>query len=200
MIAACVFCASLAILSVGCGTSENIKPLATAAEFDQQITTAKGPVLMDFYKNACPTCVVQEAVLEQLSEEYKGQVTFAKFKIREAYMVPSNPVIYKRYNLFWVPTVILFVDGKEKQRWVFNHSAEEFRPAINEALAAMRKPQALAQRTTATAHKASTATPARSPAVGAVPAIDPTASVSPLRPIKGVAQCIPGQGCPIESN
>jgi len=129
-----VTCATLALLTGGCsqGTIENIP---TEAEFDRRVVDTAGPVLVDFYKDSCPTCVIQEGVLENLAKDYGDQVKFVRFKIREVTMAGAAPEIMKRYDLFWVPTVILFVDGQEKERWTLNHPAEAFRPALDKVTA-----------------------------------------------------------------
>lgn len=169
--AATLLLAGLAVMVGGCSAGQSLTHLETQAEFDKTVMNSDKPVLMDFYKNGCPTCVVQEAVLDDLAKEYQGKVVFTKFKIREAYFVSSAPEIMDRYKLYWVPTVILFVNGKEKQRWTFNHSADEIRPALDEAT---NKP--MAQR--------AVLTPAQVAALKA-----------PL-PAPGDG-CVEGKGCPI---
>ncbi len=133
-LAAGLLAAAMAGVLGGCGQSSLVN-LNDEAQFDRQVVGSDKPVLVDFYKDGCPTCLLQESTLEPLAKEYAGRVAFYRFKIREATMVPANKPIMDRYNLFWVPTVILFVNGKERERWTFNHGAGEFRPALNAALA-----------------------------------------------------------------
>jgi thioredoxin 1 len=163
----------------GCATEGKVQPIATTGDFQQQVIQAKGPVLVDFYKEDCPTCVIQEACLDKLADEYAGKVRFFKFKVREAYMVSSCPEFMDQYKLFWVPTTVLFVDGQEKQRWVLNHVAGEFRGALDEASG-------------------------RSPAAPAVAAVDgevPAAAAWPtlMAMPGGNTTCVEGQGCPIRT-
>lgn len=135
--------AASVMLLGGCQAPEGkLTVLQDSTEFDRNVVLAKGPVLVDFYKDPCPTCVVQEAEIEKLFDEYQGRVSFVKFKIRDEVMNGVNTDIMERYNLFWVPTVILFVNGQEKQRWVFNHLAAEIRPSLNAALAGKAIPAA----------------------------------------------------------
>ena len=56
-----------------------------------------------------------------------------KLKIREATMASTNPEFMDQQKLFWVPTAILFVNGKEQRRWELNHLAWEFRDDLNAA-------------------------------------------------------------------
>lgn len=126
-------CAALTVLAGGCANG-NLADIQTVGEFNRQVLQANQPVVVDFYKESCPTCVIQEACLEDLAGEYDGKVRFVKFKIRESNMAGSAPEMMDRYGLFWVPTAILFVNGQERKRWVLNHAAWEFRPALDEAL------------------------------------------------------------------
>ncbi|MFA6133749.1 MAG: thioredoxin family protein [Phycisphaerae bacterium] len=181
-------CTALAIGSAGCAEG-NIRPVSETADFHRQIARSDRPVLVDFYKDNCPTCVIQEAELDQLQQEYGGRVTFIKFKIREATMESASPEVMDEYNLFWVPTVILFVKGQEKQRWVFNHLAAEFRDPLDLALA-KTSPQVAAGR------------PGQVPAGNTTPPA-PTGSAQVLakKPVPPAAPpaagTCTGQGCPL---
>lgn len=125
-----VACSLFAAVLGGCTPEGRIPTAQTDGQLINVIAQSPRPVLVDFYKDNCPTCVVQEAELEPLLDEYAGKVTFVRFKIREATMAEVSRRIMDRYQLFWVPTTILFVNGREKQRWVFNHPASEFRAAL----------------------------------------------------------------------
>jgi thioredoxin 1 len=138
-------CTLLAAMAAGCdeAISADGAPSGPGAsmifvdgvqEFQQKVLQSNRPVLVEFFKASCPTCVLQEAWLDELAEEYQGRVVFARMRIRDAAMNPTCPEIMERYQLFWVPTEMLIVNGQEKQRWVFNHLKGEFREAINDAL------------------------------------------------------------------
>jgi len=114
-------------------TPTPLPDLQDVGEFNQAVLQAKGPVLVDFYKDSCPTCVLQDAVLEELNGEYAGRVRFYKFKVREATMISTCPEFMDQQRLFWVPTTVLYVNGQEQQRWTLNHAAWEFRPSLNTA-------------------------------------------------------------------
>ena len=162
----------LAVLA-GCATGGgSLVDIRDEADFDARVVQAKGPVLVEFYKDGCPTCVLQEATMEELAPEYSGKVVFARFKIRHAYMASSAPKIMDRYELFWVPTMILFVDGKPVNRWVFNHGASELRGPLNEAISGRPKPAK-----------------ATKPLKPAVEGLSPTGL--------SAQKCVEGQGCPV---
>ena len=157
-------------LAGGCraGIEGKITNIPTVEEFDRTVNQPNRPVMVDFYKDSCPTCDIQEAELEKIVDDYRDRVTFVRFKIREATMNSPVPEIMERYNLFWVPTTILLVNGKEVQRWVFNHGQGEFREALNKFL--------------------TTGSTGVATATGTPPAATGTSAA-------GTPICIPGQGC-----
>jgi thioredoxin 1 len=121
----------------GCASpTTNFIPLSGAADFGNLVQGAGQPVLVEFYKDSCPTCVGQEFLLDQLAQDYRGRVAFAKLKIMEANFTDICPEVTARYNLRWVPTVVLFVRGQEMQRWELNHTMAEFREGLDKVLPA----------------------------------------------------------------
>ena len=171
---------ALAVCALGAGGCQDdqgpqgklaLTPLQDVAEFNREVVQSRQPVLVDFYKDSCPTCVIQDDVLEGLNYEYQGRVKFVKFKVREAYMVSNCPEFMDQQKLFWVPTAVLFVNGKEQQRWELNHGAWEFRAALDAA-------------------------GGRPPNAG--PTVAQKGDKLAAKPVVGPDGCIEGQGCPID--
>jgi thioredoxin-like negative regulator of GroEL len=145
-VAGLLACAILAVAMTGCSAGRaDLTTIADADGFDRQVCRAQRPVLVEFYKDSCPTCVLQEACLKELALEYGDRVLFARFKIRERTMRGSCPEIMDRYDLFWVPTVILFENGIPTQRWVLNHPTWAFRRALDRATGATGDGEQLAE-------------------------------------------------------
>jgi thioredoxin 1 len=46
--------------------------------FDQGVLESKVPVLVDFWAEWCPPCLMVAPTLEELAKEYKGKVKIAK--------------------------------------------------------------------------------------------------------------------------
>ena len=63
-------------------------------------------VLVDFWATWCMPCKMLAPVIEQLAEQYAGQVTVAKVDIDE------HEDLAIRYGIQSIPTVLLFENGQ----------------------------------------------------------------------------------------
>lgn len=130
--------AMLAGLAGGCENdkltlvTEKLTLVTNESEFQQLVLESKQPVMVEFSKDNCPTCDILEPDMVKLSKEYAGRVKFYKFMLLDRFFQPYSVGIRDGYNLRWVPSVILFVDGQEKQRWELNHLIGEYRSALIE--------------------------------------------------------------------
>jgi len=127
-------CAILCLAAVGCGT-ENVRELVTVSDF-QQALASDMPVMVDFYKGGCPTCLALDPTMNELAKEYAGRAVVARFEIMKPYFVITSMELKNRYDIAMVPTVILFVKGTEKARWAVNYSAEDYRKELRKVVAA----------------------------------------------------------------
>ena len=82
----------------------------TSENFDEKISAGK--VLVDFWADWCGPCKMVAPVIEELAAEFEGAVTVAKLD------VDSEGAIAARYDVRGIPTVIMFKDGIEVQRFV----------------------------------------------------------------------------------
>ena len=108
--------------------------LAGADEFRDLIARADRPVMMVFNKTGCPTCVLLRPRLRRLADEYIGRVLFARYKHASAWMKVTSWRILKEFKVYFVPTVILFVGGQERKRWVLHYGIDSYRQALDEVL------------------------------------------------------------------
>ena len=80
--------------------------------------------LVDFWANWCAPCKALTPIIEQLSEKYAGQVSFAKLNVEE------NPRIPSRYQVFSIPNLILFKDGQVYAQLVGSAKPKEIESLI----------------------------------------------------------------------
>jgi len=78
----------------------------TDASFPQDVLSAPGPVLVDFWAEWCGPCRMNAPALEELSVELAERVTIAKLNIDE------NPEAPTKYGVRGIPTMILFKNGQ----------------------------------------------------------------------------------------
>lgn len=78
----------------------------TDADFQNQVLSASGPVLVKFEADWCGPCQAMKPAIEALAEEYGGRVTFATIDIDQNQQTP-----YK-FGVRGIPTVMLFKGGQ----------------------------------------------------------------------------------------
>lgn len=79
--------------------------------FTAQVLQSALPVMVEFGAEWCAPCKRLEPELEKLVIEWKDKVVLAHVNIDQ------NPTLTGQYGIMGVPTVILFVGGKEMQRF-----------------------------------------------------------------------------------
>jgi thioredoxin 1 len=90
--------------------AEGISDL-TDATFDEEIGSASGPVLVDFWAEWCGPCKMIAPVLEEIAGE-QDQLRIAKLN------VDDNPDAARRFGVMSIPTMIVFKDGQEAKRLI----------------------------------------------------------------------------------
>lgn len=115
----------------GCG-SRAIE-LDTAADFERTIQSDR-PVLVMFWKWGCAACYSLDPCIDNLAAEYAGRATVAKLMVLNLVFVSPVPEVQSRYEIYLVPTVILFVKGQEKERWTIHYNQASYERALNGVL------------------------------------------------------------------
>jgi thioredoxin 1 len=77
----------------------------TSKTFDDEVLSAKTPVLVDFTATWCGPCKALARVVDQFANEQQGRVKVVTVDIDDA------PDIAARYGVRAVPTVIAFSGG-----------------------------------------------------------------------------------------
>lgn len=84
----------------------------TTATFTEEVLRSDRPVIVDFYADWCWPCRAVSPLLETLSEEWEGEVRFAKVD------VDLNPVLSSAFHIVSIPTVLRFEGGRPTARSV----------------------------------------------------------------------------------
>ncbi len=94
--------------------------------FDEAI--AEGLVLVDFWATWCAPCRIQNPILEELAKEISDVATITKVD------VDDNRPVAARFGVLSIPTLILFSDGEEVERYIGVQQKETLRVAIERYL------------------------------------------------------------------
>ena len=82
----------------------------TETNFDQEVLKSSLPVLLEFGATWCAPCKQLEPELVKLGGEWGEKVRLAKVDVDE------YPNLAMKFGVMGVPTLILFMAGKAKQR------------------------------------------------------------------------------------
>jgi thioredoxin 2 len=80
--------------------------IVTDQNFNQEIDSHKGAVLLDCWAPWCGPCRMMTPVLEELAGNYAGRAKIAKLNVDE------NPATASRFFVQSVPTILLFKNGQ----------------------------------------------------------------------------------------
>ena len=87
-----------------------------------------GLTLVDFNAPWCAPCRLQEPIIQQLADNFKGRASIAAVNIDESREVAMSIGIQS------IPTLILFMNGKEVQRFVGLQSEATLSEAMEKLL------------------------------------------------------------------
>ncbi len=88
----------------------NVKKLSTTEELEN--TIKDGTTLIDFYAPWCAPCKAQGPIVHQLAEKFEGKALITEMNIDE------NQEIAVKLGVQSIPTLVVFKNGKEIQRFV----------------------------------------------------------------------------------
>ena len=83
-------------------------------DFSEKVLNEKGKILVDFNANWCGPCKMLKPILEELSKDYKIY----------SVDVDKNSELASSYDVMSIPCLILFEDGKIKNRSIGMTSKE----------------------------------------------------------------------------
>ncbi|MEO0458667.1 MAG: thioredoxin [Cyanobacteria bacterium P01_A01_bin.114] len=78
--------------------------------FDDLISTAQQPLLVDFYATWCGPCQIMAKILEQANTQLKGDIKIVKID------TDRYPDLASKYQIYALPTLVLFKAGQSVDR------------------------------------------------------------------------------------
>ena len=102
----------------------------TDQTFETEVLKNDIPVVVDFWAEWCQPCRMVGPLIDQLAEEYGSKIKVGKMNVDENTSVPGT------YGVMSIPNILIFKGGKPVKNLVGVQPKDNFKKAIDEALAA----------------------------------------------------------------
>ncbi|MCX8059237.1 MAG: thioredoxin [Spirochaetes bacterium] len=80
------------------------------SNFENEVLKSDLPVLVDFWAPWCGPCKMISPFIDEIAKEYTGKLKVCKLNTDEGFEISS------KYQIVSIPTLILFIGGKEIKR------------------------------------------------------------------------------------
>ncbi len=78
--------------------------------FEEKVLKADRPVLLDFYSDSCIPCKRMAGPLGDIEDDYEGRLYVYKVNVN------FDAELAERYHVMSAPTLVVLVNGEEKNR------------------------------------------------------------------------------------
>ncbi|MEM3437467.1 MAG: thioredoxin domain-containing protein [Nitrososphaerales archaeon] len=86
--------------------------ILTSKNFEEVINSEK-PTIVDFWSSSCFSCRFMLPVFEKLANKYNEKMNFGRLNVLESI---GNRDIAARYEVFSIPSYVVFIKGKPVDR------------------------------------------------------------------------------------
>ena len=97
--------------------------------FESDVLQSDLPVLVDFWAPGCGPCRMVAPVVEELADDYDGQVKFVKLNTDE------NPMVASQYGIRSIPTLLIFKGGEQVGQVVGFRPKSDLESNLKDAIA-----------------------------------------------------------------
>ena len=91
----------------------------TNENFNEEVIKSDIPVLVDFWATWCGPCMMIAPIVEEIAKEFEGKIKVGKVNVDEEDELASE------YEIYSIPTLILFKNGEKAGQLIGYNSKEE---------------------------------------------------------------------------